>query len=592
MTIAAVVPAVGAAATSKSTTVQEKNTYPPVPTPLPRDGWALQWSHSYGGNGHSQLAQPVGDLDGDGVNEVIVGGYESSGICRILSYDTAQHTYVQEYSWTVPGGSYHAPTGATITDLDGDGQLELCVSWAYSGADGIYAYHWDGTTLTQLDYYHSTGVDFLFDCYACDYNNDGHTEIILANAPNMGTGPYHVSALGWVNNHFVWQAGWICPGGSSMECPIVWSGDVDNDGKTELIADVSNADTATAGTWALNWNSDTNSWDGVPVWTNYGGSTVYGDSVGDINGDGTPEIGIGSYGGTPQGWLFQWDGSAYQQVWTGQYPDGQPIIEAVAIGDADNDGHKEFCIGASHVHIIGWNGNAYYEKATLTDPTGMLAGMNVGDFDTDGKNEVKACEIIIGTGTEFIWKFTDTTPPTTVCTLAGDLNGTTYTSNVTVTLTATDTGSGVNYTTYQIDGGTWTTYHGPFVVSTDGAHSVHFYSVDNMGNQEAEKNTAFTIQLPAVFQITIKGGLGVSATIKNIGTQPQTIIPWNITLQGGTILIGKHKSGTFLQLDPNAEITEKLFVLGFGKPTISVTVGNAEMNTTGHVFLFFVWGVA
>jgi len=38
------------------------------------DGWELQWSHAYGGNGHSQFAQPVGDIDSDDINEVIIGG--------------------------------------------------------------------------------------------------------------------------------------------------------------------------------------------------------------------------------------------------------------------------------------------------------------------------------------------------------------------------------------------------------------------------------------------------------------------------------------------------------------------------------------
>ena len=33
-------------------------------------GWDLQWDYQYGGNGHAQFAQPVGDIDEDGVNEV------------------------------------------------------------------------------------------------------------------------------------------------------------------------------------------------------------------------------------------------------------------------------------------------------------------------------------------------------------------------------------------------------------------------------------------------------------------------------------------------------------------------------------------
>jgi len=597
MVFTAVLP-MTAMAQVNSINANEKNDHSPGPneTPLlsPRDGWTLQWSYAFGGNGHSQHAQPVGDLDKDGVNEVIMGGYETlgSGICRIYSYDNTQHTYVQEYSWTVPGGSYHSPSGACIADLDKDGTLELCVSWGYSGADGVYAYHWDGTTLTQLDYYHGTGVDFIFDIYACDYNDDGNTEVLIANAPNMGTGPYHVTALGWQSNHFVYQTSWVCPGGSTMECPMVWSGDVDNDGKTEVIACVSYGTTSTAGTWALNWNTGTQSWDAVQVWSNYGGATVYGDSVGDINGDGTPEIGIGSYGGTPQGWLFQWDGSAFQQVWNGQYPGGQPPIESVAIGDADNDGHKEFILGAGHVHVIGWTGSAYVEEATFTDPTGMLAGMIIGDTDTDGHNEVKGCEINSGTGSEFIWKYIDTTPPVTTCILTGKMDGPVYISNVTVTLNATDTGTGVNYTMYKLDGGAWTPYATPFIVTDNGTHTVSYYSVDNAGNTEIPSNSTFVISHHAIREVTVKGGIGVTLTIKNTGVANQFMIPWSITLHGGLIILGKKgKSGTIMQLNSGAEVTEKLMVLGFGKTTITVTVGPMEKNATGRMILFLVVGV-
>jgi len=558
-----------------------------------RDGWGLQWSHAYGGMGHSQLAQPVGDIDGDGVNEIIVGGYENSGMCHILSYDAAQQTYIEEYAWYVPGGSYHIPTGACMIDLNEDGSLEFCVSWGFTGADGVYAYTWDGTTLTTLDRYDGFGVDFLYDVYACDYNDDGHVEVIVSNAPNMGTSGKHVYALRWEIDHFVAEAFWACPGGASCECPMVWGGDVDNDQKTEIIADVSNNDYFTAGTWALNWNADTQDWDAVPVCTNYGDATVYGDGIADVDGDGTPEIGAGSYGGTPSGWLFEWNGTGYENVWHGEYPGGEPVIESVALGDADNDGNQEFVFGTQQVHIIGWNGETYYEKATLTDPQSMLAGMNICDFDTDGLNELKACEIIGGTGSEFIWKYhiTDTIPPVTTCALAGEMESGIYVSNVTVTLTATDNGSGVDYTKYKLDVGAWMTYTAPFMVSEDGNHTVLFYSVDRNGNTEQQKICVFTIQQHPLINLTVKGGKGVSVVIENKGLLPLNKVPWRINLSGGIILKGKVKTGLIPQLVPGQEKTLTSSVLGFGRITITVTVGDVEKTAKGFVILLFVVGV-
>jgi hypothetical protein len=438
-------------------------------------------------------------------------------------------------------------------------------------------------------------MDFVYDIYACDYNDDGHMEILIANDPSSGGN--HVTALGWnINtNKFYYETSWTCPTGNGMAVPMVWSGDVDNDNKTEVIADVSNLDFATAGTWALNWNEITESWDGVPVHTSYPGTTtVFGDGVGDVNNDGTLEIGVGSYGGTPAGWLFEWNGAGYEEVWQGQYPGQDPVIESVAIGDADNDGDIEFCFGTGNVHIIGWDGTAYYEKATLTGPTNMLAGLIIGDCDNDGNNEIKGCEILGGTGSEFIWKYIDTTPPETTSSLAGDMQGTIYISNVTVTLTATDANSGVDYTTYKLDDNEWTTYTTPFVVSDNGEHTIFFYSVDKMGNIESEKNTTFTIQHSAPsITITVKGGIGVSATIKNTGTTVLSNVSWSIELNGGIILIGKTpKTGIIGTLEIGAETTVKDFVFGFGKPTIIVTAGDSEKNATGNILLFFVWGVA
>lgn len=559
-----------------------------------RDGWELQWSYAFGGNGHAEFAQPIGDIDGDGINEVLLGGYENSGICRIYYYDSSQQTYLEEYSWFVSGGSYHSPSGACVVDLDEDGDLEFCVSWEYSSYDGVYAYEWDGVTLTTLDWYHGTGVTFVYDIYACDYDDDGHPEVLIANHPDSGG--IHVSALGWDidTSTFVFETSWTCPSGSGYSVPMVSSGDVDNDGKTEVIADVSNLNYATAGTWALNWEEDTQTWVGVPVCTNYpAGTTVFGNGVGDVDGDGTPEIGVGSYGGTPGGWLFEWDGDSYVQVWHGEYPGQEPVIESVAVGDADNDGDIEFCFGTGNVHVIGWDGSSYYEEATLTGPTNMLAGLNIGDCDSDGRNEIKGCEILGGTGSEFIWKYTlsDTIPPTTSITLEGILDGDVYRSDVLVTLSATDDTSGVAVTWYQMDSGSWMQYTTPLTVTQDGSHTVRYYSVDNAGNKEPEQLCFFTIHHALPLEVTVKGGVGVSMQIKNIGSSTYTSVPWSIRLQGGLLLRENQTSGTILQLPTNVTITKSLPVLGFGRTTITVQVDGIEGTYKGFVFLFFVGGV-
>jgi hypothetical protein len=55
-------------------------------------------------------------------------------------------------------------------------------------------------------------------------------------------------------------------------------------------------------------------------------------------------------------------------------------------------------------------------------------------------------------------------------------------------LNATDDDSGVNITFYQLDGGVWQTYLEPFTITLDGQHTIQYYSVDNAGNTEPQKN--------------------------------------------------------------------------------------------------------
>lgn len=218
------------------------------------------------------------------------------------------------------------------------------------------------------------------------------------------------------------------------------------------------------------------------------------------------------------------------------------------------------------------NGTYYYQVKGHNTARGW------GDFSTLER-------IIVALGN-------DTIPPVTICNLTGELEGNVYVSDVTVTLTATDEGSGVDYTMYKLDNGGWTIYISPFIVSTNGNHTVRFYSVDKQGNVETEKNCTFTIQqeLPSI-TITLKGGIGVSMVVKNIGTTTLSNLSYSITLDGKTIFIGQTKIGTLTSLEPMASITIRDFVVGLGKTGIAVNVGASQASASGVVLLFFVIGV-
>ena len=94
----------------------------------------------------------------------------------------------------------------------------------------------------------------------------------------------------------------------------------------------------------------------------------------------------------------------------------------------------------------------------------------------------------------------DKTPPETSATVTGEKNDQgEYIGMATVTVTASDTGSGVNKIEYAVgDGGAWTAYTAPVMVHAAGAHKIRYRASDKAGNVAAEKSVEFTVVTPPV----------------------------------------------------------------------------------------------
>jgi hypothetical protein len=88
----------------------------------------------------------------------------------------------------------------------------------------------------------------------------------------------------------------------------------------------------------------------------------------------------------------------------------------------------------------------------------------------------------------------DTTPPAVSAAVSGtrDANGN-YVGAATVTITATDTQSGVSTVEYSLDGAAFTRYTAPVAVSQVGAHSVRYRATDVAGNVSPENGVMFSV---------------------------------------------------------------------------------------------------
>jgi len=321
----------------------------------------------------------------------------------------------------------------------------------------------------------------------------------------------------------------------------------------------------------------------LSFWCWYNAENNYDKAFAEVSTDGRYYEILDTFTGTSSNWLYkEYDLSNYSgeslfirfryTTDQGTLQEGFYVDDIAPVADFDTVTTLSSSITNDYFDITGKaNGTYYYRVKGHNSARGWC------DFSTLGK-------IVVVLGE-------DITPPVTTCSLAGEQEGDVYVSDVTVTLTATDD-SGVDYTKYKLDNGGWTTYTAPFIVSSNGNHTVSFYSADNVGNTETEKTCSFIIQkeVPPV-TIIIKGGFGVSATITNTGTVNLTDLDWTINLDGKLIFVGKTKSGTIDELAVGESVTINDFVLGFGKTGIAMQVEAAEATATGTVIVFFVIGV-
>ncbi|PWI20365.1 glycosyl hydrolase [Streptomyces sp. Act143] len=107
----------------------------------------------------------------------------------------------------------------------------------------------------------------------------------------------------------------------------------------------------------------------------------------------------------------------------------------------------------------------------------------------------------------------DTTPPDTSATVSGeqDADGA-YLDMATVTVSASDTGSGVNGIEYALGTGAWQPYTAPVMVHQLGTHTVRYRATDKAGNVAAEQSVRFTVvatptpdTAPPVTGVTVEG---------------------------------------------------------------------------------------
>lgn len=236
---------------------------------------------------HGTTDIAVVDSDNDGAIEIIWGaGASSTGADHLYVDDVASFT--REFVSTHIDGPFNA---VAVGDIDADGVKEIVfVSFESDSGygDGIlfiydsetYALEYQGGTRMFGD----TSVTGVHDVAIGDVDDDGQAEIVIGTDRSYDGAIYVIDGLTrTIENTYVYDSG----------SPIyaVTIGDVDNDGATEIIAGGGTAHTGSPGTfvYVINGATGVTEWKstnlGVNFWDN-----IYALEIADVDGDGVQEI--------------------------------------------------------------------------------------------------------------------------------------------------------------------------------------------------------------------------------------------------------------------------------------------------------------
>jgi MYXO-CTERM domain-containing protein len=371
----------------------------------------------------------VGDLDGDGAVEVVAadlrGGlfaWDSGGVLLDgfpVSIDVVSPEDQTETN-VIDEGFLAAPA---LGDLDGDGDLEIVIG----GMDqNVYAWQHDGTLVDGWPVmpiypgFEEVGSRIISSPAIGDMDQDGFADVVIGTNETLnGTygATYAISGQGWEDARGAILPGWPVElfGAYTQALPYVGEGvpaspalaDMDGDGDLEVA------------THTIAGNVKAFHHDGTLYREHYGSESDYGEdsnvwdatifpfinssSFGDLDGDGAPDLVTGGIG-SGIALSFAYDGERFRfdhgvLAWSGadgtMLPGWPRVIEDMqffmnpAVADLDGDGDMEVISGSAGHVLHAWDASGQ-QPAGWPKVTGMwhLGSPVVGDLDGDGLLEV------------------------------------------------------------------------------------------------------------------------------------------------------------------------------------------------------------
>ena len=420
--------------------------------------------------------------------------------------------------------------GFDIGDVDNDGVKELVVS--VPSDEQVLVYDTQYKLKYTISFNESPTVVLI-----SDLDDDGKNELIVGTSEGWNYGQKGYAYVGEVGNNGNFSIEWKSPAYYLRFATEFAVGDLDSDGKKELVMGLSWWDRKlvsyeyTGSTYTKifedNIGSDVDSvfvadnrlFVGTRCWSDYGlrvykqyslefsdtgdGSTIV--CVGDVNGDGVVEIirGIGTQCGgssSPRPSFSIYD-TNYSKIFTSsELSKNNDVVVYVATGELISGNGEEIAIGTwsgatqsypENIRIFQYNGSTYEEvwKKELSDLEEDVNYLKIADLNGDGQNEL----FVSTTYSLMVYA------PGTVVSIFQINNGAAGTTSRKVTLNNTATDSPTHYMASEsptFKRATWKAYtEAPrFRLSASKGVKTVYFKVKNAKGESSVVNDSITLK--------------------------------------------------------------------------------------------------